>query len=98
MADISKIKVNLLGKEYTIRGEGGEKHLIEVANYVNDKMKAIKRINQNLSDTKIAVLTALNIADEYIRLRKEYDNLTEKAVKKAEILISLLDEGLLGSF
>jgi len=98
MSEFSKIKINLLGKDYTIRGEGGEKHLLEIANYVSDKMKTIQKINKELSNTKIAVLTALNIADEYIRLKKEYDSITEKAVNKAKTLISLLDEGLLGNF
>lgn len=46
-----------------------------VAGYVDDRMNEIAKGNHRLDTAKIAVLTAVNIADEYIRLQQEYQEL-----------------------
>lgn len=48
-------------------------HVKEVASYMNKKMEELKKRNPYLDSTKLAVLTALNIADEYLKLKRQYE-------------------------
>ncbi|MGF7186768.1 cell division protein ZapA [Desulfitispora alkaliphila] len=70
-----KVKVEIHGQEYTMKGSGSPEYFKSLADYVNQKMGAISQRATHLSSTKVAVLTALNIADELAKLQEDYDNL-----------------------
>jgi cell division protein ZapA len=71
----NKLTANIYGHKYTIMGDATPDHLEKVANYVNTKMNEIGKKRPILDTTRISVLTAINIADEYFRLKEEYDAL-----------------------
>ena len=48
-----------------------------LASFVDRRMKMIQQRNPNLSSTKVAVLTALNLADELNKLQEDYDELVK---------------------
>ena len=79
MADGEKnrVTVEIFGKTYTIRGDASAEWIHEVAAYVDQKMRVIADKHLYLDTTKIAVLTALNLADEYFRLKEEYEELLQ---------------------
>ena len=59
------VKVHIMDKEYQISCEPDEKaRLIKAAVDVDTKMRSVKRAGANLSVEKVAVLTALNLANE----------------------------------
>lgn len=55
-----------------------------VAGYVDDKMRKIASANPRLDTNKLAVLAALNMADEYFRLRLEYEELIKLLEESAQ--------------
>lgn len=63
--------VNIGGKEYTIAGSESAEYIHRVALCVNQKMSELKRGNEQLNNTLLAVLTAINIADDYIKAKDE---------------------------
>ncbi|MDW7675461.1 MAG: cell division protein ZapA [Bacillota bacterium] len=71
----NKIKVDIYGEEYTIKGTADSEYAKILAEYVDQKMKQVANKCPNLPLSKIAVLTALNIADELSKLQEDYDNL-----------------------
>lgn len=78
---ISRVNVRILNDHYVIKGNAEKNHIEKVASYVDLKMKQLTLKNPYLTPLKIAVLTAVNITDEFFRLQKDYDE-----------LIKLLDE------
>lgn len=68
-------KVMIYGQPYQIKGDASSSHLQEVARWVDQKMQEIGERNPRLDHAKIAVLAALNIADELLRVRKELEEL-----------------------
>lgn len=72
----NKVKVKLLGQTYKLVGQEDTEYLQLVAQYVNTKMLEIQATYPQLDTTKIAVLSALNIADEYIKLKQLNEDLT----------------------
>lgn len=67
------IKVKIYGQSYQIKGDVPNSHIIDVANWVDSKMQEIGMRNPNLDHTKVAVLAAINIADELFKVRKEIE-------------------------
>ncbi|MFZ5641760.1 MAG: cell division protein ZapA [Bacillota bacterium] len=76
--------VEIYGEEYIVRGDSPPEHIANIAQYVDKKMKQIGNRNPLLSITKIAVLTALNIADELSKLQEDYDSLVKLVDKETK--------------
>ena len=83
-----KTRVSIGGTEYTLRGQASQLHLRAVARSVDNLMHQIASANPRLDERRIAVLTAVNFADELIRLREAYRDLQGQY----DDLMQLLDE------
>lgn len=71
----NKVKIRIYGQEYTIVGERSQDEIIKAAQYVDERMQFIGR-NLNLgSTTSLAVLSAVNIADEIFSIKEELEQL-----------------------
>lgn len=88
---VNSIKIKINGTEYAIKSEEAEKHIRRVAGYVDEKMKEISKDVPIKTQHKIAVLAALNIADE---LYKEKEKAIESRDKDAVRLVNLIDDRL----
>lgn len=71
----TKITVEIKDKEYTIIGTESEEHVQHVAELVNNKMNDIHQANKHLDTTKLAVLTAINTMNDYVKLQEEFNEL-----------------------
>lgn len=72
-----KVSVELLSETYNIKTELPETELLAMRDILNEKMTIIQEKQPGLNYKTIAVLSALEIANDYITLKKEYDNLTQ---------------------
>ncbi|MEN6350746.1 MAG: cell division protein ZapA [Syntrophomonas sp.] len=75
--NINKVTVNILNEEYMVKGTEDPQYIEMLAAYVDRRMKMVQQRNYNLSVSKIAVLTALNLADELNKLQEDYDELVK---------------------
>ncbi len=66
----NRIDVEIYGQQYTIVGNEANSHIRNVAHIVNDKMKEIHLANTSLDSTKVAVLAAVNITHENIKMQE----------------------------
>lgn len=71
----NKLKVEIYGKQYTLMGNESSNHMREVANHVDETMRKIGQQNTKLDASQLAVLSAVNIADEYLKLKREHSEL-----------------------
>jgi cell division protein ZapA len=65
------VTVEIFGHEYKIRGNADPDYILEIAQYVDGKMKEVAHETPVGSLTKIAILAALNIAEELFREKTE---------------------------
>jgi cell division protein ZapA len=79
MAKEAVLQVELDGLTYVLRGTGGEQKLRQTADLVEQKLAAARSVNPQYSSTRIAMLAALQIADEMIALQDEYREMLEAA-------------------
>ncbi|MCD8501514.1 MAG: cell division protein ZapA [Bacillaceae bacterium] len=78
MIEKKKITVTINGQQYTISGRENIGHISEVANFVDRMMVQMKKTNPYLDKTQLAVLTAVNLADQYLKLKAEVDSYKKK--------------------
>ena len=65
------VRVEICNHVYTIRADGNHEYLIGLAAFVDRKMREIASTTPTVDSVKVAVLAALNIADELHRLKAQ---------------------------
>jgi cell division protein ZapA len=63
------VEIKVFGQTYTVRSDAEEDHIHAVARYVNEKMEEVLKKTKSVSTLNVAILTALNIADDLLRER-----------------------------
>ena len=88
-----RIPVTILGQSYEIVGNPADTlYYNSLAQYVEEKMREIQQATHIVSSQKIAVLAALNIADELFHERENKSHHNKSFDKKHVELIKLLDK------
>ena len=85
----NKVELRIAGKDYTIVGSEPEEYIHRVGLYVDKKMTDIIKINNKLSTSMAAVLTAINVVDDLFKSRdseQELKNQLKKATEELEKL------------
>jgi len=81
MSRKNRVKVNISGEEFYIKGNNSVEHIKKVAEYVDLILEEITKSYPNLSSRKVALLAALNLTDELFKLEEQYNELLEKYKK-----------------
>ena len=88
---MEQIRVKIRNHEYLILSEDDQGHVNEIAEYVNKKLKEVEESEEGLSEKKVAILGALNIASDYFRVLKERDEILDKIRQRTKTLIYNID-------
>ena len=72
-----KVKVNIFEQEYTIIGDKSPDYINKVASEVDEMMRKVHKKNPQMPLGKVAVLAALNLADELTKTKEDYKWLLE---------------------
>ena len=95
MADVSVTTVQIFGQEYKISGFEDRSYVQRVAGFVDERMRELSQASSSLSQERLAVLTALNIADELFQESKRSSETLLSVERRADALIAQLDQCLL---
>jgi cell division protein ZapA len=95
MEEANVTTVQIFGREYKIRGHADKNYIREMAKYVDDKMKELAGNASLPSQDRLAILVALNIADELFQERTRSSETISAVEQRAARLITLLDDSLL---
>jgi cell division protein ZapA len=86
--------VEIFGTVYHVRGEDNPEHLQEVANMVDQRMREVAQQVTTVDTAKIAILAALNIADEMYRRSKQQDGERVEIQERVATLTEKLEKAL----
>jgi cell division protein ZapA len=78
------IEVEIFGQPYNVRGEGDPDYLTELARFVDTRMREVAAQVATVDPMKIAILAALNIADEFSRYRKQREDAAGIRIERTE--------------
>jgi cell division protein ZapA len=87
------VRVEIFDQAYNLRGSDPG-YILKLAEYVDAKMRAVAEATNTVDTARLAVLAALNIADEYHLLRKKQDSGATDYQQRAHVLADALDEVL----
>ena len=87
------VRVEIFDQAYNLRGTDPE-YITKLAEYVDSKMRAVSEQTHTVDTARLAILAALNIADEYHLLRRNQDGGQVEYLKRAHHLARALDEVL----
>ena len=88
------VEVQIFGHSYPIRGEADQEYILNVAAYVDRKMREVTEKLPVASLSKVAILASLNIADELFKERAQVASREQQLNARAARLNAVLDEVL----
>lgn len=86
------VDVEIMGEKFTVRSDAEEGYVRKVAGYVDGKMKEVMKTTRPVAKSSVAMLAALNIADEYQRLKDSYDAMMQRLNHLTKRLSTTLTE------
>ena len=79
------IRVEIYNQTYSIRSDGDNEYILDLAGYVDSKMREISSGTLTVDSLKVAILAALHIADEFYQLKNsQAQNDAQLAVRSSE--------------
>jgi cell division protein ZapA len=88
------IRVVIYDQEYFMRGDLNEQYIQTLAQYVDGKMRSIAERTRTVDTLRVAMLAALNVADEYHQLKAKHEAVTRDLDQKVGACEDALDEVL----
>jgi cell division protein ZapA len=70
-----RVQVELLGELFTVKGGATREDIRKTGDFLDEQFESMKARFPSLNAKNVAILTAFHIADELIRLRKDYEAL-----------------------
>ena len=70
-----KVSVEIFGDTYSFKTNDNPDYIRKLATMVDSRMKNVARRTRTFQGTRICVMAALEIADEYCKLKKDYDDM-----------------------
>ena len=87
------VRVDIFDQGYNLKGSDPE-YITRLAEYVDTKMRLVASQTSTIDSLRLAVLAALNIADEYHMLKSKLDGSKTVPAERASHLMNALDEAL----
>lgn len=88
----SEVKVQILGEEYTIRGNESPDYIRSIATFVDEHMKEIEEYAPSISRNRIIILGSMNLADKLCKVQEVNENLKEDNNKLENSFKKILSE------
>ena len=91
----NQVQISIFGQEYSVKAPADPKYIQKIAEYVDGKMREVQSgFSSTQSSTRIAILAAMNIADELFNARQSGDVDSTAVEQKMSSLIDFIDENL----
>lgn len=85
-------KITVLGQELSVLSDSENEEVANVVRFVNEKMDEVLRSGNGIKTLNVAILAALNISEELLKLKGVNEELCDQIESRAEKLIQLIDE------
>ncbi len=87
-------RVNIYGREYSIRGEGDPAYIAEIAHFLDMRMRQMVENITMTSTAKVAILASLNITDELFTKKRQLEETEDTHQAFLLSLVKKIDEEL----
>ena len=88
------IEVNIFGHDYTVKTDADAEYIQKIASYVDEKMGEILRSTKTVSTLNVAILAALNIADDFFQEVQKRQEFIAEVEHRSEEVVKTIDNQL----
>src|SRR5215211_6785134 len=88
------IRVEIYNQTYNIRSDGDTEYIIQLAEFVDSRMREISSGTLTVDSLKVAILAALHIADELHRLKNMHEQADSQLAARSAECAEMLDRVL----
>ena len=88
------VRVDIHGQQYPIRSRLDARYVADLARYIDQKMQAAAEVAPTGDSLRLAVLAAINVADELFRCRQAQQTENGQLTERAQELERLIDQAL----
>lgn len=92
------VVVHIAGQRLVVRSDADEAYVQRLAGYVDERVCEVQRSSKRVPSQSLAVLAALNIADELFQEREKRTELKRKIRDKSRAVLSYLDKEVKARF
>ncbi|MCI0656107.1 MAG: cell division protein ZapA, partial [Acidobacteria bacterium] len=92
--NVNLVPVEIYGQTYNLRGEGDTSYITDLAAFVDRKMREVSDNTATVDSLKVAILAALNIADEHFQVKGAQHERHRGTTQRLQRLVELLDRAL----
>jgi cell division protein ZapA len=85
-------KITILGQELSVLSDSEDEQVANVVHFVNEKMEEVLHSGNGLKTLNVAILAALNISEEFLKLKGVNRDLCDQLESRAEKLIQLIED------
>ena len=89
-----RMKISVFNKDYFIKTDADDEYVSEIAAYLEEKLREASPGEDTVSAPRPFLLATLKIADEYFRLKREFEEFKNRAEQKSNSLVEMLDNSL----
>src|SRR6266446_6985274 len=86
------IRVEIYNQTYNIRSDGDTEYIVQLAEFVDSRMREISSGTLTVDSLKVAILAALHIADELHRLKHVYEQADTQLAARSSECAEMLDK------
>ena len=88
------VTVSLAGQKFSIKSEHPEQHLHQLAAYVDRKVRELQRLSKTVGTHQLALLAAMNIADELFTAETRQREFKGRVSRKGETLLRAVESAM----
>jgi cell division protein ZapA len=88
------MRIEIYDQVYNVNSGQSEQYLAQLASYVDAKMREVAEASQIADSLKVAVLAALNIADEMFAARARQEQIEGPLRKRVEKCVNMVEKAL----
>jgi cell division protein ZapA len=85
-------QISILGQNLSVKHDSGDDYVAAIAGYVGNKVQEVQDRHAGINALTVAIIAALNIADDYYRLKNDKNLICSEMDNKTENLLKILEE------
>lgn len=94
----TQIDVHIHGRRYSVRADGDAERIRELASIVDEKMRKVHGHGLAVDSLKVAVLAALNLADDLWQMRQSHEKQHRQWLAAQQRMLASIDGAMSGEF
>ena len=92
---MKSVNINVFNNDYVIKTDAEEDYVIEITAYLEQKVKEVTNEDLTLAIPRPFLLATLKITDDFLRMKKEFEEYKGRAEEKSRELVELLDRSII---